>query len=160
MSVRDDLQRILRKLDAEEVRRHEALRTGIYMVAAKLLRSSIRMVPVDTGRLRATAYVTLPTMGNHIKCRLGYGTNYAVYVHERTNAHHRPPTRSHYLSIPLQKARATFVSDVARYARRALESNSFIGGAEFPETPTDGGPRPRRKRNVKAARRAAKRGRK
>lgn len=45
--------------------------------------------PVEFGRLRATAYTAPPEInGDEISVTVGFGTDYGVYVHERTELHH------------------------------------------------------------------------
>jgi hypothetical protein len=58
---------------------------------------------------------------NPPKCELGYGTNYAVYVHERTDLQHSAPTASKYLENPMNKHTAGYNSWIARKARELYE---------------------------------------
>ena len=68
---------------------------------------SKRLVPVDTGALRASGHVQLPVIrGKKVAVVLGYGgaaAPYAVFVHEK-QARHNPPTQWKYLEQPLNEA--------------------------------------------------------
>jgi hypothetical protein len=59
----------------------------MYINARRIMNDSKKMVPVDTGWLRYTGYVTDPEERGfgQVMCRLGYYANYALYVHEGYN---------------------------------------------------------------------------
>lgn len=64
---------------------------------------SIKECPVDTGRLRASAIVTpVQKEGNEYYCEVGYGTEYAIYVHERTELKHKVG-KAKYLEDPYKR---------------------------------------------------------
>ena len=140
MGAREDLAKIERNLDASVRARKEGIRAALYLVAQKLMRRSIALTPVDTGRLRATAFVALPQdSGGKFTCRMGYGTNYAVYVHELNNRH-RPPTSNKYLATALREASSTFKADITKYAKNAIATGQFVGsGGAMPTEPHDPG---------------------
>ena len=65
---------------------HRALAKGLYAEGQGLLHDTLPHVPVDTGALRASGDVGLPTIaGPFIEVQVGFGgptAPYAVYVHE------------------------------------------------------------------------------
>ena len=62
---------------------------------------SKRRTPVDTGNLRATGHVKIPsTKGGVTSVVLAYGTDYAIHVHERPARH--PSGRSKYLQSAVE----------------------------------------------------------
>lgn len=63
-----------------------ALARALYEEGLALEAESTPRVPVDSGRLRATHFVSPPTQtgAGQVTVDVGYGTDYAVYVHERT----------------------------------------------------------------------------
>lgn len=66
---------------------------AIYMEAQIELTEAKKRVPVDTGTLRASGFVTTPEIGpgDRISVRIGFGgaaSDYAVYVHENLEAYH------------------------------------------------------------------------
>jgi len=79
----------------------------LYQEAWRVLGKSIKIAPIDTGRLRASARVDLPERnGDEISVRLSYNTDYARYVHDRNVGgmpveYRAPGTRSLFLSDPL-----------------------------------------------------------
>lgn len=101
---------------------------GLYLEAEQIMSTSKREVPVDTGRLRSTGYVQLPQMkGTQIGVTLGYGTNYAVYVHEILSARH-VVGKAKYLQDPLERAAQGLGNRVAKHAARYIAR----GGRGFP----------------------------
>lgn len=68
----------------------DALSAAIYQESLEVAAEAKKRTPVDTGRLRATGYAAPPveTMRGP-EGEVGFGTNYAVYVHEALSAFHR-----------------------------------------------------------------------
>ena len=61
-----------------------------------VMAESKKRTPVDTGNLRASGHVKLPvTKAGRTSVTLGYGTDYAIHVHERPARH--PSGRSKFL---------------------------------------------------------------
>lgn len=68
---------------------------------------SQRQVPVRYGVLKASGHVDPPdVIGNQIRINIGYGgpATYALFVHERLDLHHKPPTKAKYLEDPMNDA--------------------------------------------------------
>jgi hypothetical protein len=96
----EGIQEIERKLQ-DLVRKYpEAAATATYQEGLALLADSVKEVPVDTGRLRRTGYVDAPTDARDPKVVVGYGTDYALPVHERTEVHH-PVGKAKFLIDPM-----------------------------------------------------------
>lgn len=96
----------------------EAVGVGLYLEGEQIMSQSKRETPVDTGRLRSTGYVAPPVRrGTQILVVLGYGTNYAVFVHENLQARHKVG-KAKYLQDPLE---AAYVGLGMRVAKRAAE---------------------------------------
>ena len=79
------------------------LKEELYKMGQHLRSESVKECPVDTGRLRASATVT-PVKKENEKyfVEVGYGTDYAIYVHERTELHHNIG-KAKYLEDPLKR---------------------------------------------------------
>jgi hypothetical protein len=79
----------------------------LYQEAWRVMGKSIKIAPIDTGRLRASARVDIPERnGDEISVRLSYNTDYARYVHDRNVGgmpvnYRAPGTRSLFLIDPL-----------------------------------------------------------
>lgn len=54
-----------------------------------------------TGNLKASGYLEAEAFRDGTRVEIGYGKNgfpeYAIFVHERTDAHHEPPTKAKFL---------------------------------------------------------------
>jgi len=84
-----------------------ALAAEVYREGTNIIAASQPLVPVATGTLRGTAYVTIPDIqGNKVTVHIGYGgpsAPYALYVHENMMAHH-PVGQAKYLEQPFNEA--------------------------------------------------------
>ncbi len=80
--------------------------------AQVIMAEAVRLCPVDSGRLRASQYVK-PADDEKPKVLLGFGAEYALAVHERTEVHHANGTQAKFLSAPIDAHRGSFLRDVA-----------------------------------------------
>lgn len=100
-----------------------ALARALYAEAEAIMAASKRIVPVDTGALRASGHVRPPVIrGSRVRVVLGYGgaaVPYAVFVHERP-ATHRPPTQWKYLEVPLHQAEPGMAGRLAERVRNDI----------------------------------------
>lgn len=70
----------------------------------RIMNESVRICPIDTGRLRASRYVNPVSRENErFVLEMGYSADYALYVHEDLEAQHRPPTQAKYLEQPIRE---------------------------------------------------------
>lgn len=79
---------------------------GIRKATAFLLRESLRLVPVDTGALRASARTRFEGEGLQTEGWVSYNTHYAIYVHEDLHARHAPGKTAKYLERPAREQAA------------------------------------------------------
>lgn len=109
----------------------QAMATGMPgAIAAALLEwgysvmgQSVRLVPVCTGRLRSSAYVEVQEESGRLVLHLGYGTDYALIVHERLDVRH-PHGQAKYLQQPLEAALAGFGAFMAARVPELLKSGA------------------------------------
>ena len=67
----------------------EATGQALYEEGLGVQGLAVQRTPVDTGRLRASAYTAPPkTTSSGPEVEVGYGAIYGVYVHERTELRH------------------------------------------------------------------------
>lgn len=100
---------------------------ALYVEAQRILAESQPLVPVDTGALRASGFVTPPERnGDTVSVELGYGgpaaqvnaktgesaAGYALYVHENLEAHH-PVGQALYLATPFNAAQTGMSERIA-----------------------------------------------
>ena len=117
-----DLTRVLKELDKADRNTRDAMRSAVYLEFVQMMRESLAEVPVDTGRLRSTAYVTMPSyISENISIEAGYATNYAVYVHENENAFHNPPTKAKFLIDPFERMQKGMAQRIAQRTKQLRE---------------------------------------
>jgi len=116
-----ELQRTLEKLDK---RAQAELKKALYAEAELIMTESKKQVPVDTGTLRSTGYVKQPEeKGDLVEVEMGYGgpaAPYAIWVHERTELHHNPPTKAKYLEDPVKTAAPKLPGALAKRLRKII----------------------------------------
>jgi hypothetical protein len=93
--------------------------------AEETMTTSLRLVPVDTGRLKSTGRVSKHASANegtNMSAELSYGTEYALPVHEipPDRARHTPPTQWKYLEAAVDQQARTFERDLAAALRADL----------------------------------------
>ena len=112
----------------------KALKRGLRAEGENLRTESMRIVPVDTGFLKGTAFVRQTSSGESFEVLIGYGTRYALFVHEipppeegaphpqqfepgTRTARHKAPTSWKYLERPAVKR---FAKVEGRLVRRIM----------------------------------------
>ena len=91
------------------------LAKSMKMTANTVLNASKKIVPVDVGTLKDSGRVEKPVITpTRIEIEITYGgkaRSYAGIVHEDPSAKHKDGKTYHYLKIPVDAARETFVRD-------------------------------------------------
>ena len=82
---------------------------GLRRGALFIQRESMKIVPIDKGHLKGTAF-TRPTSKNEFT--IGYTAGYAVYVHENLNAQHASGTSAKYLEKIVKNKKNEIISIV------------------------------------------------
>lgn len=97
---------------------------AVYQFGEELMSRSKEVVPVDTGALMNSGYVTLPeTSGDTVSVTVGYGgpaAEYALAVHENMDPHvhwHRPGSGPKYLENPAKEMESQFPDRIAQAVR-------------------------------------------
>lgn len=81
---------VVRNLLAAVEKIKGAAAAALYQEGLALDANAVKRTPVDTGRLRASHYVGPPVAnGGELVVEVGFGTDYAVFVHERTDLAHK-----------------------------------------------------------------------
>ena len=133
-----------------------ALATALYLEANNIMAISKRRVPVDTGALRSSGYVTLPNFRDtKILVEMGYGgtaKGYAMYVHEipspeegaphpeqwspgKRTARHQAPTTWKYLEHPINERTPDIPGNLLKLAKAAFERGETPTQGPFPTAP-------------------------
>jgi hypothetical protein len=104
---------------------------------------AVSKIPVDTGRLRATHYVSPPTDEGPLRSvvEVGFGTDYAVFVHEDTAARH-VTGEAKFLEKALAQRASGFTERLARRAKKLFEAGVSVAAIDgsTPTSPQDVGP--------------------
>lgn len=134
------VEKIQALLQAQIDKYQKATAAALYQEAQDIMRASVRECPVDTGRLRATHYVGPPeiTSSGQIGVRLGYVTDYGLYVHERTDLRHNSPTKAKFLEDPMNAAKGGYIARIAARAKANVERGVGIGILPNGNTKVDG----------------------
>jgi hypothetical protein len=120
-----------------------AAAAALYQKASAVMADSVKMCPVKTGRLRNTHYVTKPhDTGRDMVIEIGYGTAYAIYVHEMPDNYNftAPNTGPKYL----QRAVESHMSGWAQWIASKTKDNFRNGvgiksiGGDHPTRPEGG----------------------
>lgn len=94
------------------------LSMATFMTAEQVLKQSQIIVPVDVGTLRDSKAISAPKVdATGVEVEISYGGKaraYALFVHEDPDARHKDGETYHYLKIPVDAARKTFVLDLKK----------------------------------------------
>lgn len=106
----------------------EAIIVGMMALGERIMSDAVARCPVDTGRLRQSAYVAPPQVtGERDSVELGFGTGYAVDVHERTEVRHESGEAKFLEKAVMKKGvgQLHFIADQAEaYIARGASSPS------------------------------------
>lgn len=128
--------RLINRLKAMGPQGQNAVKKALHAKALQIMADSVKITPVDKGPLRASAYVA-PDQGKKENpiVEIGFGTDYAVPVHEREDLTHKAPTRDHFLSIPYNAHQRGFTQWVALKAREFFTRGGGTVTSQFPTRP-------------------------
>jgi len=113
---------LVKRLKSTEAAVEAAAKSAVYGQAVALAELANRkgMVPVESGRLRASLYVTEPErVGDGVLVELGYGAEYAAKVHER-------PGGPKWLERAVQIHSRALQVRLAETISRALRSGAVV----------------------------------
>lgn len=138
MSKRERVE-ILRNLRHAGKRTKEAVAGSLYLEGTEVMRVSQRRVPVKTGTLKRTGYVAPPRNPNNPTVEVGYGTKYAIHVHERTDVRHRNGQAKYLFSV-IDETRSGYEKRIGKRAERLFDEGKGIRAVpkEFPRKPKTG----------------------
>ena len=118
MSVMN-IKGLVSALKNHEKRSEKNFRSGLIQAGAFLQRESMKLVPIDTTALRASANTRWEGEGFDTGVIVSYGTEYAVYVHEMPENRHKPGKQAKYLEQPAREKRDRMGRIVAEWMGRA-----------------------------------------
>ena len=115
--VAEHIQKLQRYLEAGEV----AAENAVIEAADLVLELSLELCPIDTGHLRSTGQVIIDGDGYATVATVGYSADYAIYVHENLEAHHKPPTQAKFLSDVYRRFRGDITRTIKKAVQNAIE---------------------------------------
>lgn len=98
-------------------RNAEGLEIGLKRAGLFLQRESQKIVPVEYGVLRNTAFTRAEGSGFDTVVRVGYEAIYAIFVHENLEAQHKPGKQAKFLEKPLREKRDEMAAIIEESAR-------------------------------------------
>jgi hypothetical protein len=109
---------VLKAMKNKAVQDVIAINEGLDKAAVVLYNKSQELVPVDTGRLKASGQIANNgKKGFGAETLVEYGgpeAPYAFIVHERLDVHHEPPTQAKYLTAAVNRTRGTMTNILKR----------------------------------------------
>lgn len=113
------LEEIRKNLKVAENRVIRAFIRGMIKAGLHLQRESQKIVPVDTGVLRASAFTRREGVSSQTEVKVGYTAAYAIFVHEDLTAQHKPGKSAKFLEIPARENRREFIRIIKQEIERA-----------------------------------------
>lgn len=110
---------ILKKLKAQDKSVLAAAIRGLKKAGLRLQRESQKVVPVDTGALKRSAFTNTFGKGKNTDVVVGYAIHYAIYVHENLYARHARGKIAKYLEVPARKFKDILLKIIADEIARA-----------------------------------------
>jgi len=105
---------VLAKIKAETTKTNSKFEQGLYLAGLHLQRESQKIVPVDKGILKNSAF-TRKSNSTTPDVIVGYTANYAVFVHENLDATHKPGKQAKFLEEPLRREQGKIVNIVKQH---------------------------------------------
>lgn len=138
LSVQVEGQREIRERIKELGKKYpRAMAGAIYKLGVAILGNAIPRVPVEFGVLRSSAYVSPPEgQGVDANVELGFGTEYAVPQHERTDYKHPRGGEAKFLEKAIDSLAPSALTLLAQWCEQLQKSGSGWGGsALYPGRP-------------------------
>ena len=129
----DGVAEVRKKLAKATKAYERAMAAAQYATALDIDALAVQMVPVDFGRLRSSHYVAPPTFKSSSlpETEIGFGTNYAVPVHEVTQVFHRVG-RPKYLRRAVEFLPGGVLGNMAKRTQKFFELG--VGLRAIPKT--------------------------
>lgn len=113
----------------------DAAHAAIYQEAVEILRASVIRTPVEFGVLRSSAYAAPVRREKSVGVELGFGTDYAIFVHERTDLRHPRGGEAKFLERSIDEALQGYAGRLAKRIVENAKRGVKLGGGGFPRRP-------------------------
>jgi hypothetical protein len=112
-----------------------ALGAALYQEGLAIDAEAVKQMPVDTGRMRATHYVTPPQDdGEGPVVEDGIGVEYGVFVHERMDVNH-PVGNAKFYENPINAAREGYAERIKERTEKNLKAGVTMVPTQAPTSP-------------------------
>ena len=113
---------------------------GLLALGEKIMAIATQMVPVDTGQLRRSGYVAPEDIIHEGVVEVGFGTDYAVYVHENVSAAH-VTGEARFLQKAVYAVQNTALETIVNVADRVRRLGQYpkVYRTKYPMKPLRGG---------------------
>ena len=114
------VEAIVKGLRAQQKKHEAGFARGLKRAGLWLLRESMKIVPVDTSALKNSGPLVTRAEGQGFKTVMivGFGTDYAIYVHEDLNARHQAGKQAKFLEEPARRGRMDMSEIIIKEMRR------------------------------------------
>lgn len=139
----DGFDQMVGKMAKSPERFKRAVGAGMYAAANNVMTASLEIVPVDSGALKGSGYVTLPeeSGSGELVVEMGYGGDakeYAERQHEDTSLQHKDGGQAKYLQRPYMEKAGGILKTIAMNARAAFRANKGPSNSAIPKKPVPG----------------------
>jgi len=113
----------------------EALAAALYQEGFEIWRESVQRCPVETGLLRSSAYVAPPVGQGNPRVEVGFGTDYAIFVHERMDVVHPRGGEPKFLERTVDEHMMGYLERIAERTMANVKSGTGVKSLPAPEEP-------------------------
>jgi len=121
-NTEQDINKVFKNINTVLSKRAE--QSAIYTAGLFVKGSAQKLTPIDTGALKASAYVR-PLKGSGVGVRVGFTQNYAVFVHERVELFHRVG-QAKFLSTAVFNNKAKIEKIIGRKIKVTLDTDGRL----------------------------------
>ncbi len=111
--------KVVRELRKGGKKKREALARGMMRAGLFLQRESQKIVPVDTGALRNSAFTRKTGTPRRPQVSVGYTVDYAIFVHENLSARHKAGKQAKFLEAPARLNRSKLIKIIEEEVAKA-----------------------------------------
>lgn len=128
-------EEIARKIREYRDKYLEALGAALYQEGFEIWKEAVQRCPVETGLLRSSAYVAPPVDPKSPKVEVGFGTNYAIAVHERMDVEHPRGGEAKFLEHAVDQATPGMLGRLAERTEKNVASGTGVTILPAPTEP-------------------------
>lgn len=137
------MRKLLKAISAADLAMRNAIAAAVYQKALQIDAEAEPLVPVKTGRLKGSHYVAPPKNLDDPESEVGFGTDYALAVHEMMGDVNwtREGSGPKYLERPFKKHERGYITWIGKKAWENFQRGIKLGSVfkTSPEAPAETG---------------------